>query len=71
MLPLADRKLALVEDGLVSIPDACRFTGLSRSTLYGLMDRGELVHAKIGKNRRIPVAALKELAARSLVGAGD
>jgi hypothetical protein len=31
------------------------------------MDRGELQFAKIGKSRRIPWKALRELAQRSLV----
>jgi excisionase family DNA binding protein len=66
-----ERKQAIVADGLCSVPDAAQFTGLSRSTLYGLMDKGEIPFCKIGKNRRIPRAALVELAAKSLVGVSE
>lgn len=33
--------------------------GLSRSTLYGLMERGELGYVKVGGSRRIPDLALQ------------
>jgi excisionase family DNA binding protein len=60
----------VVSDGLVNVPEAARFLGLSRSKIYQLMDRGELRYAKLGKNRRIPRSALVELAAKSLVASG-
>jgi excisionase family DNA binding protein len=59
----------LVADGLVSVPEAQKFLGgISRSKLYEMMDRGELRYCKVGRNRRIPLVALRELAAKSLVG---
>ena len=60
--------LDVVRDGLVTVRDAALFTGLSRSTIYELMERGELVYAKLGRARRIPRRALLELAANSLRG---
>jgi excisionase family DNA binding protein len=57
----------LLGDGLESIEEATTFVGLSRSTLYGLMDRGELPYVKIGRRRLIPRAALVDLARRGLI----
>ena len=58
----------LVQDGLVTVVDAMRFTGLSRTTIYALMETGQLAYAKIGRARRIPRRALVELAATNLRG---
>jgi excisionase family DNA binding protein len=55
--------------GFASVKEAGEFLSLSRSTIYDLMDRGELRYAKIGKSRRIPWAALEELAEKCVVGA--
>lgn len=44
-----------------SINEAARRTGLSRSTLYRLMDSGQLDHVKIGGRRLIPEDALHAL----------
>ena len=57
----------LVNEGLVTIAAAGEFLGLSRATLYALMDRGELAYCKIGGARRIPRKALVALAERNLV----
>lgn len=58
----------LVSDGLVTVKEAARFLSLSRSTLYQMMDKGELQYAKIGGSRRIPRQALKGLAENCLLG---
>jgi excisionase family DNA binding protein len=42
----------------VSIGEAARLAGVSRSTLYGEMIAGRLAYAKVGKRRLIPVEAL-------------
>jgi excisionase family DNA binding protein len=60
---------SLVADGLVSVAEACKFLGLSRATLYVLMDKGDLQYCKIGGARRVPRKALIALAERNLVGA--
>jgi excisionase family DNA binding protein len=60
---------ALVKEGLLKVhPDATSFCGLSRSTLYELMDDGRLAYVKIGKARRIPKSALLALLAAHVVG---
>ena len=56
----------LVCKGAKSILDACRFTGLSRSGLYALMDSGRLHFCKVGKRRLIPVVELERLLSEGL-----
>lgn len=58
----------LVGDGLLTVPEAIAFLRLSRSTLYSLMDIGELAYIRIGRARRIPRKALVNLAATHLKG---
>jgi excisionase family DNA binding protein len=61
------QKDRLVNEGFATVGEGAKFLGLSRSKMYQLMDARELQYAKIGKNRRIPWAAIKALAAQSLV----
>lgn len=63
-----DNRECLVRDGLMTIAEAAAFLRVGRSTLYQLMDRGELPHVKIGSARRIPKRALIALAASNLRG---
>jgi excisionase family DNA binding protein len=58
---------SVVDEGLVSVSEACRFLGLSRATVYVLMEKHDLPFCKIRGARRIPRRALVELAHRSLV----
>lgn len=53
-----------------SIPDAMRRTGLSRSTLYRLMDAGQLAYVKVGARRLLPEDSLVNLVDRHRVDAG-
>ena len=62
----SDEALEAVADGLVTTKEAAAFLHLSRSTVYELMNKGELVWVKLGGARRIPRRALVELAARGL-----
>ena len=65
--PDADETAAdMVQDGLLTVKEAAAFLRLSRSTIYNLMDSGELQSVKLGKSRRIPRRCVIELAARSL-----
>lgn len=61
---------SIVSDGLMKIRDAAKFLGLSRSTLYKLMETGKLSYVKIETSRLVPRRAVVELAERSLVGVG-
>ena len=62
------RLAGLVSDGLMRVQEAARFLGLSRASVYQLMDRGELPWVKLGRARRIPRRAVVDLAAKSLRG---
>lgn len=55
---------ASIEPLLVRVEEAARLLSLSRSTLYEMMDAGELPSVRRGTARRIPVAALREWIAR-------
>ncbi|WP_439486133.1 helix-turn-helix domain-containing protein [Blastomonas fulva] len=46
------------------IPDACRFTGISRSTLYLLIARGEIEIVKVGAATLILTESLRDLIER-------
>lgn len=59
---------SVVGDGAMVIPKAAAFSGLSRSYLYMLMDRGELRYIKVGRRRLIPRADLVRLLGEGLVG---
>ena len=63
-----DPRGELVQDGLMTIREAVAFLRLGRSTLYGLMERGDLPYACIGARRLIPRRALVDLAASHLRG---
>jgi excisionase family DNA binding protein len=43
------------------VPDACRFTGISRSTLYLLIARGEVEVVKIGTSTLVLTESLRKL----------
>jgi excisionase family DNA binding protein len=57
----------LAANGFDRIADAERFTALSRSTLYKLLNGGILSYTKVGKSRRIPHADLVRLMTERLV----
>lgn len=44
-----------------SLDEAARSLGLSRRTLYDLMDRGQLATVKLGKRRLVPATELERL----------
>lgn len=53
---------------LVPIPEACERLQLGRSTVYRLMDSGELASVTVGRRRLIPAAALEAFVARLTAG---
>ena len=54
---------------VITVEEAARRLQVSRSTLYLLIQRGEIQSIKIGTSRRVPVAALDEFVQRQLQGA--
>jgi len=57
----------LLADGLERISDAARYLGVSRSLVYRLINSGMLPSVRIGRNRRVPIRAVRELASDNLV----
>jgi excisionase family DNA binding protein len=61
------RKLA---GNLLTVQEAAKALAVCRSTLYSLMDSGELTYVRIGtaRVRRVPLWAVEELLEAGLVG---
>ena len=60
--------LALAADGMVSVAEAVKLSGLSRAELYARMGRGELPFAKDGRRPADPPqGSLVEMAAKAIV----
>ncbi len=57
----------LVADGAMTVTEAVKLSGIGKSTLYAVMEKGELCYLKIGKARRIPRRALTRWLADHLV----
>ena len=54
---------------LVRVEEAARLLSLSRSTIYEMIDRGELPSIRCGTARRIPLAALHAWVERQVISA--
>jgi excisionase family DNA binding protein len=48
------------------IPEAAERLGIGRTSMYGLLDAGEIASVKVGKRRVVPEAALVEYLRRQL-----
>jgi excisionase family DNA binding protein len=62
-----DHKRTMIEPLLVRVEEAARILSLSRSTIYEMMDSGELPSVRWGAARRIPMAALRAWVERQVV----
>ncbi|WP_097062273.1 helix-turn-helix domain-containing protein [Sphingomonas guangdongensis] len=51
----------IAEPWAVRVDDACRLTGLGRTTIYELMRSGRLRSVKVGRARLIDRASLRTL----------
>jgi excisionase family DNA binding protein len=60
------KDVAALEPLLVRVEEAARMLSLSRSTIYEMMDSGELPSVRRGAARRIPLAALREWVERQV-----
>ncbi len=45
----------------VSVPEAAMMLGLSRSSMYAAVDRGEIRSVKVGSRILVPIRGLEEL----------
>ena len=61
----------IISDGLERISEAAAFLGMSRSHVYRLIRGGVLPSVKIGKSRRVPIRAVRDLALNSMVSGSD
>lgn len=46
---------------LVAIPEAARMLGISRSSVYRLLDQGKLATVKMNQRRLVTVASIRAL----------
>lgn len=53
---------------LLSVDEAAAVMSLGRSSVYDLVMRREIASIKVGRMRRIPLAALENFVARQLTG---
>jgi excisionase family DNA binding protein len=56
---------------LLSIPEAAALLNVGRSLVYELVHMGAITTLKIGKSRRVPVAALREFIAQRVQAQDD
>ena len=56
----ATAEVAAVLDGrlLLTVPQAARVLGISRSLMYELMDRSRITSIHVGRLRRVPASSL-------------
>lgn len=57
-----------VDSTLLRVAEAARLLGLGRSSVYEMMDRGELEYVKFRRSRRISKRALLDLIAANTLG---
>lgn len=62
--PLHPSSPLSIEPISMRVPDACRFTGISRSTLYLLISRGEVDVVKMGSSTLVLTESLRDLIVR-------
>ena len=62
--PLPHSSPLSIEPITLRVPDACRFTGISRSTLYLLIARGEIEVIKLGSATLVLTESLRQLIER-------
>ncbi len=46
---------------VLTVPEAARLLGISRTHAYGLVSRGELVHVRLGRRIVVPRHAVEAL----------
>jgi len=62
-----DERAELLADGCITVLEAAKFSGLGKTTLYGLMETGRLAYVRVGRARRIPKRELIRFLAEQLV----
>ncbi|MBO6769712.1 MAG: helix-turn-helix domain-containing protein [Erythrobacter sp.] len=57
----SEQGLANIEPIAMRVPEACRYLGIGRSTLYVLIGQGELEYIKLGSSTLVLTESLKSL----------
>lgn len=57
-------QIPAIEPIAMRVPEACRFVGVSRSTLYVLIGQGEVEIIKLGSSTLVLTSGLKRLVER-------
>lgn len=60
-----------IEPISMRVPDACRFTGISRSTLYLLIAQGEVEIIKLGNSTLVLTESLRRMVERRRTVVGN
>lgn len=58
--------VSALSDGLLTVGAAVEFTGLPRTTVYALIQQGEVPSLKVGRRRLVPKRALVDYLAKQL-----
>jgi excisionase family DNA binding protein len=66
--PSPARRAELAADGTMSVAETMAILGLSDTTVQGLLDRGEIASAKIGRRRLVSRRSVVEFLAARMVG---
>ncbi|MBL4865141.1 MAG: helix-turn-helix domain-containing protein [Pseudomonadales bacterium] len=65
------RKRQTIEPIVMRVPEACRYLGIGRSTLYVLIGEGEIEIIKLGSSTLVLTASLRALVDRRRKPAED
>lgn len=60
------RAIQLVQQGMATMEEACKFLTIGRTSLYELLNTKAIPYARFGNERKIPWVALHEYAASKL-----
>ena len=67
-LPISEeRRMELLADGIVSIPEACEILGLSETTVRSLIDAGSLIRCRLKRRVFVSRRSIAEYMAAGLV----
>ena len=64
---MAEEREQIMSEGCISVADAVRYAGISRTALYAAMGDGEIPYVKVGSRRLVPKQALEAFLMRRLV----
>lgn len=67
----SQRRQIDIEPIAMRVPEACRFLGIGRSTLYVLIGEGEIEYIKLGSSTLVLTESLKSLVERRRDGLDD